>query len=139
MEQTTSPARHVPITYTGNITFAIDVTDLDRSIAWYQDVLGFELDYRLESIGWCELRTASQGITIGLGEAEEPKTGNATPTFSVTNIDESRRHLESHGVRFDGETREVADMVKLATFYDPDGNSFMLAETFDPQTAEGAA
>jgi hypothetical protein len=31
-------------------------------------------------------------------------------------------------VRFDGETRQVEDMVRLATFYDPDGNVLMLAQ-----------
>jgi uncharacterized protein YciI len=29
-------------------------------------------------------------------------------------------------VRFDGDTREIEGMVRLATFYDLDGNSFML-------------
>jgi hypothetical protein len=39
-------------------------------------------------------------------------------------------------VRFDGETREIEGMVRLATFYDPDGNTFMLAQRLD---ADGAA
>jgi hypothetical protein len=30
--------------------------------------------------------------------------------------------------RFDGETSQVEDMVRLATFYDPDGNALMLAQ-----------
>ena len=31
-------------------------------------------------------------------------------------------------MRFDGETREIEGMVKLATFYDPDGNALMLSQ-----------
>jgi hypothetical protein len=46
----------------------------------------------------------------------------------------ARRHLEQHGVRFDGDTYEISGMVKLATFYDPDGNPFMLAEALDGRT-----
>ncbi|WP_337870048.1 hypothetical protein [Meiothermus sp.] len=36
---------------------------------------------------------------------------------------------ESHRVEFRGPTQTIPGMVKLANFYDPDGNSFMLAET----------
>jgi hypothetical protein len=32
-------------------------------------------------------------------------------------------------VRFDGPTREYPGMVKLATFFDPDGNTLMLYES----------
>ena len=38
-------------------------------------------------------------------------------------------------MRFDGETNEIEGMVKLATFYDPDGNSFMLAQSLDGDKA----
>ncbi len=57
----------------------------------------------------------------------------------MTDIDVARKHLESHGVRFDGDTREIEGMVKLATFYDPDGNSFMLAESEMPEQGGNAA
>jgi CreA protein len=50
------------------------------------------------------------------------------PTFTVKDIDAARAHLESVGARFDGDTYQIHDMVKLATFYDPDGNAWMLAE-----------
>ena len=39
-----------------------------------------------------------------------------------------RAYLEGEGVRFKGDTSQVEDMVRLATFYDPDGNALMLAE-----------
>ena len=35
---------------------------------------------------------------------------------------------ESLDTRFDGDTYEIDGTVKLATFYDPDGNAFMLAQ-----------
>jgi hypothetical protein len=38
-------------------------------------------------------------------------------------------------VRFDGDTREIEGMVRFATFYDLDGNSFMLAERLDTDEA----
>jgi catechol 2,3-dioxygenase-like lactoylglutathione lyase family enzyme len=39
----------LPIRYNGGLNCSLAVTDLKRSIAWYQDVLGFELIYKLES------------------------------------------------------------------------------------------
>lgn len=115
--------------YSGNIVFSIGVSDLHKSIAWYREVLGLELDYVMDEIGWCELRTATPGITLGLSQVEQVKVGDTTPTFSVRDLEKARLHLEARGVRFAGPTQAVSDMVKLATFYDPDGNSYMLAET----------
>ena len=134
-EQTASPTKPtLPFEYDATVVLSIGVLNLDDAIRWFGDVLGFELDYKLDQYGWCELRTPYPGITIGLGQSEEPKPGGATPTFTVKDIAAARGHLESHGVRFDGETYEIEGMVKLCTFYDPDGNSFMLAQNLEPPT-----
>lgn len=47
----------------------------------------------------------------------------------MNDIDSSRKQLEDKDVRFDGDTMEIPGMVKLATFYDPDGNKMMLFQT----------
>ena len=125
-----------PIEYDGRMTAALSVKDLDSAIPWYREVLGFELIYRLENWGWCELKTGVPGVSLGLGETDDVKTaGGATLTFNVTDIAAARGYLEQRGVRFDGETSEIEGMVKLATFYDPDGNSFMLAQALDGDKA----
>ena len=112
--------------FDGGLTCAMETTDLDRSVAWYQDVLGFELLYRMDDIGWCELKTAVPGVNIGLSQVESPQVkGGVTPTFGVRDIDRARAELEAKGVRFDGETITIQDMVRLATVYDPDGNKLM--------------
>jgi predicted enzyme related to lactoylglutathione lyase len=121
------------IEYDGRAVCALDVSDLERSLRWYEQALGFEVVHRLESWGWAELSTPLPGISIGLGQVESPKTdGGVVVTFGVRDIDTSRRHLEALGTRFDGETRQIADEVRLATFYDPDGNTFMLSERLVP-------
>jgi CreA protein len=70
-------------------------------------------------------------VTIGLSQSEELKQGGTVPTFGVKDIAAARAHLESLGTVFDGDTYEIDGMVKLATFYDPDGNAWMLAESRD--------
>ena len=88
---------------------------------------GFELRYRMDDIAWCELQTPVSRVNVGLSQVEEPKVGGGpTLTFGVENIDAARAALEAERVRFDGETREIPDMVKLATFFDPDGHTLML-------------
>ena len=56
---------------------------------------------------------------------KDPKIGGQTPTFGVSDIERARKILEDRGAKFDGDTIEIPDMVKLATFYDPDGNPLM--------------
>ena len=110
------------------ITFAISAKDRHASAAWYKDMLGFELLYHADEAGWSELSTFTEGVTLGLGEQETAQPGNAVPVFGTDDIDAARRGLEAAGVSFDGETMTMDGMVKLATFYDSDGNALMLAE-----------
>ena len=126
-------ATNTPFEYSQNMVISIGVSDLERAIEWYKDALGLELVYKLEQYGWCEMSTATKHVTIGLGQNEDLKTGGATPTFGVLDIDAARKHLESKDVRFDGDTYEIEGMVKLATFYDPDGNPFMLAQSLSDE------
>jgi catechol 2,3-dioxygenase-like lactoylglutathione lyase family enzyme len=126
------------IAWANHMTAALGVSDIDRSIAWYRDVLGFEVIYKLDDWGWAELRLPIAEVNVGIGQTEEVEPrGGATLTFGVADIDAARGHLEAHDVRFDGETSEVPGMVRLATFYDPDGNSFMLAQRLDGGQGRG--
>lgn len=119
--------------YTGGLTIAFKVSDLAKSIDWYQNVLGFKLVYKLDEMAWCELSTAVDGVNVGLSQVEKVEPGGPTPTFGVKDIEKARKTLESRKVRFDGDTIEIPEMVKLATFYDPDGNSLMLFQMLSDQ------
>lgn len=131
------PATSSPIaaemTYKAETTCALNVTDFAAAAKWYEDVLGFQKIYDIPEMGWGEWATNVPGMTVGLsqvqpGTNDAPGPGGATLTFGVHDIEKARARLEAKGVRFDGETREIAGMVKLATFFDPDGNTFMLAQ-----------
>jgi CreA protein len=117
------------IAWAGESTAALDVSDYDRSITWYRDVLGWELVFELPEWRWAQFQSPVPGLLVGIGQSERVREGGgATLTFTVSDIDAARAHLEGQGVRFDGETHQVEDMVRLATFYDPDGNALMLAQ-----------
>ena len=123
-----------PLGYDGGLTVAFDVKDRQASVRWYQDVLGFKLLYEVAEMGWCELATEVPGVNVGLSEVEKPKVGHGpTPTFGVKDLDAARKLLEAQDVRFDGPNRVIEGMVKLATLYDPDGNTLMLYEDLQKQ------
>jgi len=110
------------------LTLALSVRDRHASATWYETMLGFELLYHLDEAGWSEMKTKTEGVTLGLGEQSEPTPGNTVPVFGVADIEAARAALEAEGVRFDGETEVIEGMVSTATFYDPDGNALMLAQ-----------
>lgn len=110
------------------ITIAFSVSNRAATAKWYEEHLGFGVVFSTDEAGWTELTTNTEGVTIGLGDAEEIKTSNTTPVFGVADCDASRTALEKAGIKFDGETMEVPGMVKLATFYDPDGHPLMIAQ-----------
>jgi len=119
-----------PLAYTGGLTLATQVSNLGKALAWYGEVLGFPTLYKVDDIGWGEVKTEVEGVNIGLSQVEAPRVGaGPVPTFGVRDIDAARTRLESKGVRFDGETRTIPGMVRLATFYDPDGNALMLYQS----------
>ena len=115
--------------FDGGLTCALGVRDLQASIAWYRDVLGFELLYEAGEMGWCELQTPVRKVNVGLSQIENPEVrGGTTLTFGVQDVDLARARLAQQDVKFDGETQTIPGMVKLATFFDPDGNKLMLYE-----------
>ena len=110
------------------ITIAMSVKDRHASAKWYEDMLGFELIYHADEVGWSEMQTNTPGVSIGFGEHTKPVPGNCVPVFGTADLDSARQKLEQADVKFDGDTDVVEGMVKTATFYDPDGNALMLAE-----------
>jgi catechol 2,3-dioxygenase-like lactoylglutathione lyase family enzyme len=118
-----------------NCVVSVNVSDYDRSLTWYRDVLGFEVDYELADYGWCELRTPF-GFTIGLGQTEDVSPGTVVPTFGVHDIDAAIAHLREHDVKVE-DWHEIPGMVRLSTFWDPDGTSWMLAQTLDQKSERG--
>jgi len=118
--------------YDGGLTCALAVKDMKAAIQWYQDVLGFRLLYQMDQMGWCELATPVARVDVGLAQEQNPQVkGGATLSFGVTDIDVARKQLEAKEVRFDGPTQTIEGMVRLATFYDPDGNKFMLYQSLE--------
>ena len=123
-------AKPSPLAYDGGLTVGYQVSDIKKAIDWYTSMLGFTLTYHIEDMGWCELATELKGVNIGLSQVEKPNVGlSGKLTWGVKDIDAARKILEAKKVRFDGPTIEIPGMVKLATFFDPDGNPMMFYQS----------
>jgi len=114
------------IQYNGGLTVSLPVSDLDAAIDWYQEILGFELKYRLDDIGWCELTSSVKNVNVGLSVVETPNPGGATPTFGVQDIEAAAATLQAKDVRIDGDIVTIDGLVRLLMFYDQDNNALML-------------
>jgi CreA protein len=120
------------IGYEGGLHCDLRVTNLRRSLDWYREVLGFEVIHHVAEAGWAELQTPVSDVRVGLTAVEKMPGpgGGAVLTFNVRDIEAARRHLETRNdIRFDGETCTIEGWVRLATLFDPDGNTLMLAES----------
>ena len=103
--------------------------DRAATSAWYQKTLGFEERFNSDEMDWTEMALPTNGVSIGFAQNMGASPGGGcVPVLGVKDIDAARAKLEADGVTFDGETVEYPEFVKIATFYDPDGNALMMAQ-----------
>ncbi len=117
----------------------VDVTDIDRSLKWYRDKLGFQLDEQHSAGPWRQL-TIPELPNTALGLYLNPDgagLGGKKATFVVTDIELARDRLVRAGVEVD-EIVELDEWVKLAFLRDPDGNIFGIRQNVGEQAAESA-
>jgi predicted enzyme related to lactoylglutathione lyase len=123
------------IAYRQQLLIQLGVSDLDRAIAFYTNVLEFELTERRNDLKFAHLDTNVPGLQVGLNEVGVVKgTGTAVLNISVTDVMVARQLLESRGVVFRGATVIIPRKVALAEFSDPDGNTLRLAGPPPPST-----
>ena len=114
----------------GNVT--IFVSDFERTLHFYTDVLGMSLRMRTESF-WAEV-VAGPDLVIGIHPESEAaaKPGTVGAMQIGLNVDGSLADLmitlKEKGVEFLGEMVDDAGAGKFARFHDPDGNHLYLWE-----------
>ena len=110
----------------------LPVTDVDRSIDFYMNKVGFNLDHDImpgNGMRIVQLTPPGSGCSIifgtGMGSLAEPGSIKNTHLV-VKDIERVRNQLFERGV----EITEVTDMggVKYAYFGDPDANTWALQE-----------
>jgi len=110
---------------TANVT--IMVSDMDRSIAFYRDVLGMKL---LGNYGGEFAEIDAPGVRFGLHPGGKLPLKEHSRHMSiglrVDDLDAAKKTLEERGVKFVKAPRDEG--LRLAYFTDPDGNPMYLVE-----------
>jgi predicted enzyme related to lactoylglutathione lyase len=103
------------------------VSDMDRAVAFYRDMLGLPLTRR-DGENWAEFDSGGRRFALhGVGEGQSVTPGGATAVFSVDDLDQSKQRLSVQGVSFDQEG-DVQGYARFASCRDPDGNTVQLIE-----------
>ncbi len=111
------------------------VSDMDRSVAFYRDVIGLRLKF--ESPGWTEF--ATDGATLALhtsheraeddtdGDSDSMPAGRCLPGLQVPDLDEFHQKMLAHGVPCIQSPTEVFGS-RVAQYGDPDGLAISVGE-----------
>lgn len=109
-------------------TVILIVKDMDRSVAFYSDVVGLKVE--MHTPYWSSLSAGN--ISLGLHpETEKAKAAPAmgcTFGFEVTDIQQTVQDLKAKGARMQLEPKHE-DFGWLAIVADPDGYPVQLAQT----------
>ncbi len=95
------------------------ICNMDKAVAFYQDVLGLELVNRAGN-DWAEFRVGDFEIALEGELATRPHQGGATIVFQSSDIEALDTRLTEHEVV----KHDLEDLghSKLLEFCDPDGN-----------------
>jgi len=103
-----------------------EVSDIERSIEFYRDTLGLELELFIADVQWAEFK--AEPTTLGLfnpkdfrSEAPEPKTGGASIYLAMEDVNAAIEELKAKGVSIVYGPMETP-VCWMAAVLDPDGN-----------------
>lgn len=102
-----------------SVTVGMPVSDLEKSIEWYRNLLG-DLESFSPSEGIWEI-CVTPSFTLQLFELEAKESSMKNIGFESTNIEESHKLVTTLGVAV-AEIETVPDTVKYFEFSDPFGN-----------------
>jgi glyoxylase I family protein len=114
------------------------VADMDRAIAFYEEVLGLHVERRLESIGLVQLRAGASMIDL-VPRTEDEDDGRNMDHFAVRieamDVPALTAHLQRHGIDPGEVRRRYGAEGYGSSIYvtDPDGNTVELKGP--PETA----
>jgi predicted enzyme related to lactoylglutathione lyase len=113
-------------------TIAIPVSDQDRSVAFYTEVLGFDktLDAPFgPGQRWIEVTPPAGGTTLAIPPLGDVQPGIDTGIrFETSDAEADHRALVEGGADVDADILRYPGVPPMFTFRDPDGNRLYVVE-----------
>jgi catechol 2,3-dioxygenase-like lactoylglutathione lyase family enzyme len=108
------------------VQVALSTLDMERSKAFYRDVLGLQLLFEVPNMTFYQM--GDLRLMVGMEEGFQP--GGSVLYIDAPDIDTIGAELEMRGVQFTGDAlvvqRTDQGELKLREFKDPDGNLLAL-------------
>lgn len=102
----------------------VSVSDLDRSVSFFRDRIGFPLKFADAEFGYAEFDTPGAGFAL---VRDPPSAGRHTGIgFTVEDLDAAYARLSGADVEFTRPPTHEQWGGYMAIFADPDGNTFYL-------------
>lgn len=117
------------------LSAALTVKDLEKSLAWYRDVVGFTVDQRHEREGKLlavSLKAGNVRILITLDDGakgwDRVKGEGMSLQFTTDQaIDELAQRVKEHGVTLDTEPVDTPWGARVFRLHDPDGFKLVIS------------
>ncbi|MFA6110790.1 MAG: VOC family protein [Candidatus Latescibacterota bacterium] len=111
-----------------------EVADLERSLAFYRDLLGLEVETCLAEYSWAELTATPTTLALfdpkAMRPGAAPRTGGATVFLAVEDLKAAVEELRGRGVQVLVEPIDTP-VCLFAVVGDPDGNAVGLHQRKD--------
>ena len=109
----------------------LSVTDLDRSVTFYREVLGLDFQFRVPGQPMAFFTSGEVRLYLGVPESEQYRTRSLL-YFTVEDIEAEYRRLVAAGVAMESEPhlvhRDGAGELWMAFFADPDQHQLAITQ-----------
>jgi uncharacterized glyoxalase superfamily protein PhnB len=122
------------------MTASLTVKDLQKSLAWYRDLLGFTVDREIERDGKLRAVALKAGaIRILLNQDDGARgldrvkgEGFSLQFITAQSVDDIANRIKSHGGSLDTEPADMPWGVRMFRVRDPDGFKFAISSERKP-------
>jgi lactoylglutathione lyase len=116
----------------------LNVSDVDRSVEWYTEQLGFEESWGFETPDGETVNryvTDGNGVELQLSDTDGASPGNVGDLWDhfavlVDDVDAAFEEIDNHGVRSEPSDQPAAG-ARTAFIEDPDGHVVELVESLE--------
>lgn len=130
-----SAAKQSASFHANTLSASLTVKDLAKSLSWYQDVLGFTIDRKIERDGKLRAVALTAGVVrISINQDDGAKgwdrikgLGFSLMMTTDQNIDEFANRIKMHGGTLESEPADMPWGARLFRLKDPDGFKLVIS------------